>query len=109
MPDPNKKQLATRLSSRLASFKLPAAAINSIADRVLVEGLSIRRFNPCIYGICIDYITEKMPDFARLNPKLEVAKWEVFPYGILEWDLFHVQIAYNVPELEGKGLVRGFE
>ena len=52
----NKKQLAQRLSTSLASFKLPATAINQIADRILVEGLDIGRFNPCIYGICIDYI-----------------------------------------------------
>ena len=76
---------------------------------MLVEGLDIRRFNPCIYGICIDYFTDKMPELARFNEKQLVAKWEVFPYGILEWDLFHVQVAYNVPELEGKGVVRGFE
>ena len=105
----NKKQLAQRLSTSLASFKLPATAINQIADRVLVEGLDIRRFNPCIYGICIDYFTDKMPELAHFNEKQLVAKWEVFPYGILEWDLFHVQVAYNVPELDGRGLVRGFE
>jgi hypothetical protein len=109
MPEVNRKQLATRLSQQLASFKLPAAAINSIADKVLVEGLSIGRFNPCIYGICIDYFTDKMPQLERLSPKQNIAKWEVFPYGIIEWDRFHVRIAYSVPELEGKGLTRGFE
>jgi hypothetical protein len=32
----------------------------------------------------------------------------VFPYGILEWDLFHVRVAYEVNELEGKVTPRGF-
>ena len=105
----NKKQLAQRLSTSLASFKLPATAINQIADRVLVEGLDIRRFNPCIYGICIDYFTDKMPELAHFNEKQLVAKWEVFPYGILEWDLFHVHVAYNVPELDPRGMAVGFQ
>jgi hypothetical protein len=105
----NKKQLAQRLSTSLATFKLPNTAINQLADRALVEGLDISRFNPCIYGICIDYFTDKMPDLATLTPKHNVAKWEVFPYGIIDWDRFHVRIAFGVPELEGQGLVRGFE
>jgi hypothetical protein len=104
----NKKQLAQRLSTSLASFKLPATTVNQIADRVLVEGLEIGRFNPCIYGICIDYFTTKQPELP-FNPKTLVRKWEVFPYGILEWDLFHVRAAFEVPELQGKGLVGGFE
>jgi hypothetical protein len=109
MPELSKRQLSTRLSQRLASFKLPAAAINSIADRVLIEGLSMGRFNPCIYGICLDYFTETMPPLERLSPKQGIVKWEVFPYGIIDWDRFHVRIAFEVPELESRGLTRGFE
>jgi hypothetical protein len=109
MPEVNRRQLSTRLSQQLANFKLTSAAINSIADKVLVEGLSIGRFNPCIYGICIDYFTDRMPQLEGLSAKQNIAKWEVFPYGIIEWDRFHVRIAYSVPELEGKGLTRGFE
>jgi hypothetical protein len=75
---------------------------------VLVEGLEIHGINPCIYGICMDYFTDKLPQLA-VDPKTQLKKWEVFPYGILEWDLFHVRAAYGVLELEGKGLVRGFE
>jgi len=105
----NKKQLAQRLSTSLASFKLPATAINQIADRIVVEGLDIGRFNPCIYGICIDYFTTNRPDPAQFNPKQLIRKWEVFPYGIIEWDLFHVRAAFEVPELQGKGVVGGFE
>jgi hypothetical protein len=37
-----------------------------------------------------------------LTLKQKVAKWEVFLYSIVEWDRFHVQIAYNVDELAGK-------
>ena len=108
MPTLTSNEVTTRLSKRLANFKLGDAVISSLADRVVIEGLSMGRINPCIYGICVDYFTEKLPQIA-VDPKTQLKKWEVFPYGILEWDLFHVRAAYGVPELEGKGLVRGFE
>ena len=102
------RDLSARLSKRLANFKLSDAVINSLADRVLIDGLTIFRFDPCIYGICIDYFSDKLPQLNTLSSKLGIAKWEVFPYGIIDWDRFHVRIAYNVDELEGKGLMREF-
>ena len=106
MPPVTRSQLSTRLSKRLANFKLSDAVIKQLSDRIVVEGLSIGRINPCIYGICIDYFSDKMPQLERLTPKHNVAKWEVFPYGIIDWDRFHVRIAFAVDELEGRGLTR---
>ena len=103
------KDLAARMSKRLANFKLSDDVIRGLADRVLIDGLSIARFNPCIYGICIDYFSDKMPRLDHITPKQGIAKWEVFPYGIIDWDRFQVRIAFNVDELEGKAPVRGFE
>lgn len=108
MPPVTTKVLSTRLSKRLANFKLGDAVIKNLADRVLIDGLSIARFDPCIYGICIDYFTDKMPSLERLSPKHGITKWEVFPYGIIDWDRFHVRVAFQVDELEGRGVVRGF-
>ena len=108
MPPVNKKQLSTRLSKRLANFKLSDSVISSLVDRVLIDGLAISKFDPCIYGICIDYFSDTMPRLEGLSPKQGITKWEVFPYGIIDWDRFHVRIAYVVDELEGKGLVREF-
>jgi|SRR5882672_6849498 len=104
----NSKELSARMSKRLANFKLSDAVITGLADRVLIDGLSIARFDPCIYGICIDYFTDKLPRLDHLSPKHGIAKWEVFPYGIIDWDRFHVRIAFNVDELEGKGSLREF-
>jgi hypothetical protein len=100
--------LSGRMSKRLASYKLTDAVIKRLADRVLIEGLEIARFDPCIYGICVDYWTRELPrpDF---NIKRGISKWEVFPYGIIEWDLFHVRVAFEVNELEGKVTPRGFQ
>jgi hypothetical protein len=108
MPEVTVDQLSERLSKRLANFKLQDNVIKGLAQRVLVDGLSIARFDPCIYGICIDYYTDRIPRFDRLTPKHGVWKWEVFPYGIIEWDRFLVRIAFSVDELEGKGLNREF-
>jgi len=101
-------ELSSRLSKRLANFKLSDAAVKAISDRVLIDGLSIFRFDPCMYGICIDYFTDKIPRLDALGPKHGITKWEVFPYGIIDWDRFHVRVAFQVDELEGKGLTRGF-
>ena len=102
------RDLAPRLSKRLANFKLSDAAIKALSERVIIDGLSIVRFDPCIYGICIDYFSDKFPKLDALLPSNGVRKWEVFPYGIIDWDRFHVRIAFNVDELEGRGLTREF-
>lgn len=99
-------ELTPRLSKRLANFKLSDAVIKGIADRVLIDGLSIFRFDPCMYGICIDYFTDKLPRLDAIGPKHGIAKWEVFPYGIIDWDRFLVRVAFQVDELEGRGLTR---
>lgn len=107
MPITN-KELSSRLSKRLANFKLSDVVISGLADRVLIDGLSIARFDPCIYGICIDYFSDRIPRLDSINAKSGIVKWEVFPYGIIDWDRFHVRIAFGVDELEGKILTREF-
>jgi len=102
------KELSARMSKRLANFKLGDVAIKALADRVLVDGLQIFRFDPCIYGICVDYFTDTFPRLDMLTAKHGVSKWEVFPYGIIDWDRFHVRLAFEVNELEGKSLQREF-
>jgi hypothetical protein len=101
------KDLSGRMSQRLASYKLGDAVIKRLAARVLIDGLEIARFDPCIYGICVDYWTRELPRL-ELDIGRGISKWEVFPYGIIDWDLFRVRIAYEVNELEGKVTPRGF-
>ena len=101
------RDLSGPMSKRLASYKVGDAVIKRLADRVLIEGLEIARFDPCIYGICVDYWTRELPRL-DLDITRGISKWEVFPYGIIEWDLFRVRIAFEVNELEGKVTPRGF-
>ncbi len=95
------KYLSQRLSKRLANFKLKDDVITKLADRVLIEGLEIKKFDVCIYGICIDYFTDKAPRLETVFTRPDIARLEVFPYGIIDWDRFHVRVGYTVDELTG--------
>src|SRR5437867_355411 len=97
------KDLSQRLSKRLANFKVKDDVIAKLADRVIIDGLEIKWFDVCIYGICIDYHTDKLPRLDRIFSAIDVARLEVFPYGIIDWDHFHVRVAYTVDELAGVG------
>ena len=95
------KDLSRRLSKRLANFKLSDDAIAKLADRVLIDGLEIKKFDVCMYGICIDYFTDKIPKLDGVLSRPDIARIELFPYGILDWDRFHVRVDFAVDELEG--------
>ena len=97
------KDLQVRLSKRLANFNVKDATIKEIAARVMVDGLTITRFDVCIYGICIDYYSTKPPRFDRFFERAGPSRWEVFPYGIIDWDYWHVKAEFNVDELAGAG------
>lgn len=88
--------LSNKMSKRLSSFKLSDTVIKDLADRVIIDGLSIGKFNPCIYGICVDYFSDKWPKLDDLAKRHGIAKWEVFPYGIIDWDRYHVRVAFQV-------------
>jgi hypothetical protein len=108
MRDISHDELSARMSKRLAGFELSDETIKRLVERVLIDGLHIGRFDPCIYGICIDYFTDEMPRLERLSVRHGISKWEVFPYGIIDWDRFRVRIAFEVDELEAKVPARGF-
>ncbi len=101
------KYLSQRLSKRLANFKLKDDVITKLAERVLIEGLEIKKFDVCIYGICIDYFTDKLPRLESIFTRADITKLEVFPYGIIDWDRFHVRVGFAVDELAGRTGVPG--
>ena len=99
--NPAPKELAKRLSTRLASYKLTDATITKLTERLLVDGLVMHRWNPCAVGICIDYFTDKTPNLDLFRQR-GIAGFEVFPYGIIDWDRWHVRVGFDVDELQGK-------
>lgn len=98
----NSKDLSQRLSTRLANFKLDDKAVAKLADRLIIDGLDIRKWDVCIYGICVDYFTDRIPKLDGILSRGDIARIDVFPYGIIEWDRFRVHVSYNVNELEGR-------
>ncbi|MEQ1637797.1 MAG: hypothetical protein ABL903_14020 [Methylococcales bacterium] len=95
------KDLSQRLSKRLANFKLKDDVIAKLADRVLIDGLEIRKFDVCTYGICVDYSTDKIPKLDAIFSDVDIKGIEIFPYGIIDWDRFHIRVEYTVDELAG--------
>ena len=73
-----------------------------LADRLIIDGLDIRKWDVCIYGICVDYFTDRIPKLDGILSRGDIARIDVFPYGIIEWDRFRVHVGYNVNELEGR-------
>lgn len=104
---PSSKDLSKRLSKRLASFELKDDVLGRIAERVLIDGLHIKRFDVCMYGICIDYHTGTVPKLEGVFSRTDVARVEVFPYGIIGWDHFHVRVGFIIDELAGRSGGRG--
>jgi len=98
------KDLSQRLSKRLANFKLKDDVITKLADRVLIDGLQIKKFDVCMYGICIDYFTDKIPKLDGVFAQPGISHLEVFPYGIIDWDRFHVRVGFEVDGIEGAAI-----
>jgi hypothetical protein len=96
------KDLSQRLSTRLANFKLDDKIVAKLADRLIIDGLDIRKWDVCIYGICVDYFSDKIPKLDGILSRGDIARIDIFPYGIIEWDRFRVHVSYNVNELEGR-------
>jgi hypothetical protein len=106
---PSSKDITVSLSRQLANYKLSDAVVKSLGERLFIEGLNIGRFNPCIYGICADYFSDKMPNLRTITAKDQISHWEVFPYGIIDWDHFHIRVAFNVDELGGRAFDQAFD
>lgn len=102
-----KKQLGLRLAKQLADLNLTDKEINAIADRVLVKGMDLGRLGPCPVGICGDFFTPKAPKTEFLVKLPGIVKWEVFPYGIINPDRFHVRIAFASNEIQQRAHVAG--
>jgi|SRR5207248_2786796 len=97
------KTLSQRLSKRLATFNLGDEVINRVAAAVMIDGISLKRFDVCTYGICVDYFTDRIPRLDDFFSRGNIAHVEVFPYGIINLDHFHVRVGFAIDELQGRG------
>jgi len=74
-------QITERLSRRLVNFKLSDSVISALADRMLIDGLSIGRFDPCIYGVCVDYFPTAFRDWTICPLSSALPSERSFPTG----------------------------
>lgn len=97
----NEKQLVANLGRQLASRSLDSKVISALASHALQENLKVSRIDPCIYGICIDYIWDKpikdvaIGDIVAGLPGV-VKEVNIFPHGILVNDQTLMRVSMSM-------------
>ncbi len=92
MPD----VISAPVARKLASLKVKDVTVKKLTLALAKQGFQVGRINPCIYGICIDFFTDKTPRIDTLLGHKGIASIEIFPYGIIDWDRFHVKVGVQV-------------
>lgn len=107
--DTTKIQSALRmeLARAVAGREIPDDVVASVSKQ-LVEANGrwpIHRIDICVYGICIDRFVpvDRYRDVLDvvLNSDLPFRKVELFPWGIIDWDVVQIRVEQEVPELAG--------
>ncbi len=111
--DPTKMQAALRLelAKAVAGREFPDDIVASVAKQLVYahEKWPIHRIDVCVYGICIDRFVpvERYREVldGLLGDDLPIRKVELFPWGIIDWDVVQIRVEQKIPELAG--LTRG--
>jgi len=96
-----KKQLSMGIAKQLAGNGFSDKDITAITDRMMLKDMEIGRVRVCPLGICGDFFSNKYPDLKGFAKYPGITKWEVFPYGILDWDRFHVRVTFDANAIKG--------
>lgn len=90
------------LARAVAGRKVDPKAVKAVATRLGKLDYRIRGINPCIYGICLDFILER-PELDKLVEQLggagRIRGLHAFPWGIPWPDLYHVRVEQQFDEL----------
>ncbi len=103
------KLVSKALARAVASRKVENRAVNELAERISRASYQIRGVDICTYGICLDYFIdnknwwEVIPELVEVGGG-RVGRIEVFPYGIIDPDLFHVRIEQDFEEIRPLGI-----
>ena len=89
--------VAHALARAVATREVDKKAI-AVAAKRLDYGIPIRGIDPCIYGICFDFVVghDELIGLLKEGPFGPV---RIFPWGIPFPDLFHVQVERDFAEL----------
>lgn len=96
-----KKNVKRAMARALADRKVSDKAISAVVDR-LDFSERIRGVDPCIFGICWDFVTERPGLDQLIDEALSVGRLgeiRVFPFGIVDPDLFLVHIEQDFDEI----------
>lgn len=102
MNDP--KAVAQVLARAVGSRKVSNDAIQKIAKQLASNEQLIRRLDVCAVGICIDYFIHA-DDLWKTLPGIvgnsggRIVGIEIFPWGIINPDLFHVHVEHAFDEI----------
>lgn len=90
------------LARAVAARSVDPKAVKAVAARLGGLDYRIRGINPCIYGICLDFILER-PELDKLIEQLggigRVQGLRAFPWGIPWPDLYHVVVEQQFDEI----------
>ncbi|CAN5892199.1 hypothetical protein BH20ACT7_BH20ACT7_05780 [soil metagenome] len=111
--DPTKIQTALRLelAKAVAGREFPDDVVASVTKQLVFahEKWPIHRIDVCVYGICIDRFVpvDRYREVLEvlLTDDLPIRKVELFPWGIIDWDIVQIRVEQKIPELAG--LTRG--
>jgi len=99
MPTRDTDGVRLALAKAVAHRKVDARTIGSIAKK-LNYGHRIRGIDPCIYGICLDFVVDELELGEIIKGANEIGRLgeiRVFPWGIPWPDVFHVRIEQDIP------------
>ena len=97
------REVHKALAARLAARDIPDDVLKSISKRLAIADLTIGGVDFCPYGICIDYFSEKPVALDRLNDLGRYRALRLFPWGIIDPDIFRVNVEVHIPELQKFG------
>lgn len=86
------------LAKAVAHRDVDARTIGSIAKK-LNYGHRIRGIDPCIYGICLDFVVDRLDLDDIIRGAVDagrIGEIRVFPWGIPWPDVFHVRIEQDI-------------
>jgi hypothetical protein len=95
------KSVRLALANALADFKVDDSVIESAAKQLAQLPVPIRKIDICQFGICLDFFLEGEEWQQSLQSLLQInggglQKIEIFPYGILNPEMVHVQLGQSV-------------
>ncbi|NJM40341.1 MAG: hypothetical protein HC853_06030 [Anaerolineae bacterium] len=95
------RSVRTALARALADRKIADDVVDIAAKQLAAAKQPIRRIDVCTYGICIDFFIDSKEWWKILPEMIELEGGqlkgiEVFPWGIINPDMFHIRVTQNL-------------